>query len=295
MVLIGKIIGINTSDNYYNLLISDEFGKNYNLKIDLSYKDAIKISHTYKFECMQIEGSERVTNKVTSFVEITEFPFEKRNEELRKFYQSAPISLEDAQNEVNNYINKIDNKIIRDITKTLIEKHHEDFFIYPAAAKLHHAYVGGLAYHSIGMLHFADAFIENYSYLNKDYIYAGILLHDIGKVIELTGVVNTEYSLKGQLLGHLVLGAMEIELRAKELGYADKEEALMLEHMLISHHGQPQFGSAKKPMTAEALVLWYIDTIDSKFRVLGEELEKTQSGSFTDNIGVLDRTKIYKI
>ena len=69
----------------------------------------------------------------------------------------------------------------------------------------------------------------------------------------------------------------------------------MLEHMLISHHGQPQFGSAKKPMTAEALVLWYIDTIDSKFRVLGEELEKTQSGSFTDNIGVLDRTKIYKI
>lgn len=97
------------------------------------------------------------------------------------------------------------------------------------------------------------------------------------------------------MLGHLVLGAMEIELQAKELGYADKEEALMLEHMLISHHGQPQFGSAKKPMTAEALVLWYIDTIDSKFRVLGEELEKTQSGSFTDNIGVLDRTKIYKI
>ena len=126
MVLIGKIVGINTSDNYYNLLISDEFGKNYNLKIDLSYKDAIRISHTYKFECMQIEGSERVTNKVTSFVEITEFPFEKRNEELRKFYQSAPISLEDAQNEVNNYINKIDNKIIRDITKTLIEKHHEE-------------------------------------------------------------------------------------------------------------------------------------------------------------------------
>ena len=88
---------------------------------------------------------------------------------------------------------------------------------------------------------------------------------------------------------------MQIEAMAKELGYAECEEVLFLEHMLISHHGQPQFGSAKKPMTAEALVLWYIDTIDSKFRVLGEELEKTESGTYTDSIGVLDRSKFYKI
>ena len=69
---------------------------------------------------------------------------------------------------------------------------------------------------------------------------------------------------------------------------------MLLEHMLISHHGVPQFGSPKKPLTAEALVLWYIDTIDSKFRVLGEELEKTKNGEFTEAIGVIDKSKIYK-
>ena len=160
---------------------------------------------------------------------------------------------------------------------------------------MHHAYVGGLAYHCIGMLHLAEGFIENYPYLDRSYVYAGIMLHDIGKAIELTGIVHTEYSVKGQLLGHLVLGAIEIGSAAKDLGYQDKDECMLLEHMLISHHGVPQFGSAKKPMTAEALVLWYIDTIDSKFRVLGEELSKTESGKFTDGIGVLDKSKIYKI
>ena len=82
-------------------------------------------------------------------------------------------------------------------------------------------------------------------------------------------------------------------------GYHEKyfentKEALLLEHMLISHHGMPQYGSAKKPLTAEALVLWYIDTIDSKFRVLGDELKRTENGSFTESIGVIDKSKIYK-
>ena len=145
------------------------------------------------------------------------------------------------------------------------------------------------------MLHLADGFIENYPYLDKDYIYAGIMLHDIGKAIELTGCIDTAYSLEGQLLGHLVIGAMEIEKAAEKLGYSGTKEVLYLEHMLVSHHGLPQFGAAKKPMTAEALCLWHIDTIDSKFRTLGEVLEGTESETFTDAIGVFDRSKVWKI
>ena len=196
---------------------------------------------------------------------------------------------------VFNSINKIENKIIKEITIRLVEKYHDSFFIYPAASRMHHAYVGGLAYHSIGMLKLADGFIDNYPYLRRDYLYAGIILHDIGKAIELTGIQGTEYTLDGQLLGHLVLGALEINKMACKLGVEDTNEVRLLEHMLISHHGQPQFGAAKKPATPEALALWYIDTIDSKFRVLGEELEKTEFGSFTDTIGVLDKIKVYKV
>lgn len=294
MEFAGKVTAINTSDGLLNLTTVGAKGETMNLKITIEMSEGITIGHTYIFSYTVQSGSERASYMVQAFKEITELPFRQQNEALRNFYPQAPLSLEEAEAEVERYLNEINNGIIQDIAKHLIEKYREQFFLYPAASRLHHAYVGGLAYHSIGMLHLADGFLENYPYLDKNYIYAGILLHDIGKTIELTGVVNTEYTLKGQLLGHLVLGAMEIQKTAQELGYEQTEEVLMLEHMLISHHGQPQFGSAKKPMTAEALVLWYIDTIDSKFRVLGEELSKTESGNYTDSIGVLDRTKIYK-
>jgi len=293
MDLIAMVKGINESDELTNITVVNEIGTIYNLKIN-NYDNSLKKEHTYLFNYHVKEGNERNALIIDNFKEITELPFEEENSALRLFYSKSPIELKDAENIVNSYIDKIENKIIKDITISLIKKYHNQYFIYPAAAKMHHAYVGGLAYHSIGMVKFAEGFIENYPYLNKDYIYAGILLHDIGKVKELTGVMDTAYSLDGQLLGHLVLGAMEIEEEAKKLGYQGKEEIMLLEHMLISHHGLPQFGACKKPSTPEALVLWYIDTIDSKFRVLGEFLEKTEPGNYTEPIGVLDKMKVYK-
>lgn len=293
MDLIAMVKGINESDELTNITAVDKDGNVINLKY-ANYDNSLKKEHTYLFNYHTQEGTERIANIIDSAKEITELPFEEEDSALRLFYAKSPLEREEAIKLVNEYIDRIDNKIIKDITKALIAKYHDDYFIYPAAAKMHHAYVGGLAYHSIGMVKFADGFIENYPYLNKDYIYAGILLHDIGKLIELTGIMDTAYSLKGQLLGHLVLGAMQIEEEAKKLGYEGTEEVMLLEHMLISHHGLPQFGACKKPATPEALVLWYIDTIDSKFRVLGEILENTEPGSYTEAIGVLDKMKVYK-
>ena len=294
MELVGIVTAISTSDGIYNLIVSDKDRNVYNLKINPEDASGIKIGKAYSFIYEKVAGPERTTNKITSYTDVEKLPFEVQNETLRMFFKSAPIDIDEAKKELANYVSKIKNKIVKDITKYLLDLYHDQFFIYPAAAKLHHAYVGGLIHHSIGMLHMSDGFIKNYPYLNPDYIYAGIILHDIGKAIELSGAVQTEYTVKGQLLGHLVLGAIEISDAATHLGYQNTEEAMLLEHMLISHHGVPQFGSPKKPLTAEALVLWYIDTIDSKFRVLGEELEKTAPGKFTESIGVLDKSKIYK-
>lgn len=292
MLFIGKISQMNTSDGRINLLVIDKNENQLNLKIKSDEK--ILLGHVYAFEYEKQEG-ERVSYLVKSYQEVEELPLTLMDETLRDFYKSSPISLENSEEEITSYISKIDNKIVRKITEFLVFHYHDKFYTYPAATKMHHAYIGGLAYHCIGMLHMADGFILNYPYLNKDYIYAGIILHDIGKTSELTGRVDTSYSLEGQLLGHLVLGAMEIEKAAEKLGYLGTKEVLYLEHMLVSHHGLPQFGAAKKPLTAEALCLWQIDTIDSKFRVLGEELAKTESNSYTESIGVLDKTKIWKI
>jgi 3'-5' exoribonuclease len=285
---------MNTSDGLINLNVTDDKQTQLNIKTSISTGNDLINGKIYVFEVNRVVG-ERVTHQLTSVTPVDELPLDDRNTILRNFLPSAGMSLEELKMCIFNSINRIENAIIKEITLRLVEKYHDEFFIYPAASRMHHAYVGGLAYHSIGMLKLADGFIENYPYLRRDYLYAGIILHDIGKAIELTGIQGTEYTLDGQLLGHLVLGALEINKMAVKLGVEDKQEVRLLEHMLISHHGQPQFGAAKRPATPEALALWYIDTIDSKFRVLGEELDKTEPKEFTDAIGVLDRTKIYKI
>ncbi len=293
MEIIALVQTKMSSDGLCNIQAIDKDKNQYNLKINFSKSENILLDHIYIFDC-DIKAGQRTNYIIKDYKDVYEFKSEKLDEILRSFIKASPYSYEEGKKIVDEYINKIDNKVLFDITSYLVNKHHDKFFIYPAAAKMHHAYVGGLVHHCLSMLKMADAFIENYEYLDKDYLYSGIILHDIGKSIELDGPLNTSYSKEGMLIGHLVIGAMEINDACNKLGYKDKEEALILEHMLISHHGVPQFGAAKKPMTPEALALWYIDTIDSKFRVLGDELENTNEGSFTENIGVIDKMKIYK-
>ena len=295
MYLIGKVTGINTSDGMLNITVEDKENNIYNLKISNEAGADIKINDVYDFDCFVDNREGRIHYNVASFSNVREFDYEKKRDALRDFYKSTPVSAEESEKIIYDYIERIQNDNIKQITLKVLNKFHDDFFLYPAATKMHHNYVGGLSYHVIGMLELAEAMLKIYPYLNPDYLYAGIILHDVSKTEELTDPVVPQYSAEGQLIGHLVMGAMEIKLAAKELGIEKAEEALVLEHLLISHHGVPQFGAARKPMIAEALLLWYIDTIDSKFRVLEEELPKIEEGDFTQPIAVLDKTKFYKI
>ncbi len=194
---------------------------------------------------------------------------------------------------IESYINKIENEVLKKITKTIYKSNEKKFYLHPAATKFHHAYVGGLSHHTYTMLKLIDPFIHVYPYLNKDLLYAGTILHDMSKIGEISGV-DGEYTKEGLLLGHLVMQTIDIDRIAHDLGYDQTEEVLMLKHMIISHHGQLNFGSPKKPQTGEALLLWFIDTIDSKFTVLGESLNETVDGTFTQMLSVMDKMKFYK-
>lgn len=289
----ARVRGVNTSDSIYNITVELADKTIMNLKTDKFYD--LKQGYIYEFEIAQNTNSERLVAFVMNLRSVSSIEdINLVDKVYREFDSSNPVELETLKKDIYEYISKIDNKVLYDITKRLVEIHYNKFFIYPAATRMHHNYVGGLAYHTLGMLRLADGFLSTYTYLSKDYLYSGIILHDLGKTLEFSGVENTEYTLKGQLLGHLVMGGIFINDVAKELGYLEKEETLILEHMVLSHHGLPQFGACKKPQTAEAEVLWYIDTLDSKLRVLGEVLENTKDGEFTDTIGVLDKTKFYK-
>lgn len=144
------------------------------------------------------------------------------------------------------------------------------------------------------MLGIARQLHELYPSINKDLLYAGIILHDIGKIKELSGVVSTTYTLEGKLLGHITIMVEEIAEMAKELQVEEKEEVLILQHLILSHHGKAEWGSPKPPMVKEAELLHIIDLIDAKMNMLDKALDKVQPGEFTERLFAMDNRSFYK-
>jgi len=147
----------------------------------------------------------------------------------------------------------------------------------PAAKTLHHAYIGGLLDHVVSLFRSCDLMCTNYPQINRDLLLTGVFLHDIGKIHELTYNRSFSYTTKGQLLGHMII---ELEmLQAKLALQADFPEELktLVEHLIISHHGQYDFGSPKLPMFPEALMLHYLDDLDSKMEAMRAHFERESS------------------
>lgn len=209
------------------------------------------------------------------------------------FIVAAPLDKEEMMDKIAEYIFAMKNPNIQRITRYLLKKFQEPFLEYPAAAKNHHEYVSGLAYHVVTMLDLAKAICDLYPSLDRDLLYGGVILHDLGKVVELSGPVSTQYTLEGTLLGHISIMVTEIQKAADELGI-EGEEVIVLQHMILSHHGKPEWGSPKPPLIKEAEILHHIDNIDAKMNILDRELERVKPGEFTERIFALDNRSFYK-
>ncbi|MEO4054577.1 3'-5' exoribonuclease YhaM [Solibacillus sp. CAU 1738] len=213
--------------------------------------------------------------------------------QINDLVPSSATPKEQLMEELNQFFFEIKNPSISRITRHLIKKHQPSLLVYPAASKNHHDYVSGLLDHVVSMLRLGKAICALYPTLNSDLMYAGIILHDIGKVIELTGPVATAYTVEGNLLGHITIMVNEIGQAAKELGI-EGEEVMLLQHLVLSHHGKEEWGSPKKPMIQEAEILHYIDNIDAKMNMLTRALDKTKPGEFTERLFPLDNRSFYK-
>ncbi len=205
----------------------------------------------------------------------------------------APLSRQDLEDKVNHAILDMTNPNFQRITRFLVRKYEKDFYEYPAAVKNHHEFVSGLAYHVVSMLDMARAMKTVYPTLNFDLIYAGIILHDLGKVLEFSGAVATSYTLEGNLIGHITLVVSEIAKAADELSI-ESEDILLLQHMVLSHHGKEEWGSPKKPMIREAEVLHHLDDLDAKMNMMDRALEHVKPGEFTERIYAMDGRILYK-
>jgi len=213
--------------------------------------------------------------------------------DLSAFYEKAKIGAEDLARNINGYFLQIKNKVLKSVVSILLKKYFNDYFNYPAAVSMHHNYISGLAYHTYSMLKLSDAYLELYPFINKDLVYSGIILHDLGKLIELSGPKGTEYTKKGNLLGHISLGANEIYSVSLELGVENSEEIVNLLHIVLSHHGQLEYGSPKEPMTAEAALIHFLDFNDSRLATLENEFSKLEKGEYTQPILAFDRRSFY--
>ena len=136
----------------------------------------------------------------------------------------------------------------------------------PAAKKMHHAYIGGLLEHTLSMALLADRIAGHYSGVDRDLLLAGTILHDIGKIREFNYKYSIDYSDEGRLLSHIVIGILMLEEKLKEVEDFPQEQAVLLRHMIVSHHGTREFGSPEPPKTIEAVLLNYIDEIDAKVK-----------------------------
>jgi 3'-5' exoribonuclease len=147
------------------------------------------------------------------------------------------------------------------------------------------------------MIIVAEKMCDIYLNLNKDLVISGVILHDIEKINEIDANelgIATGYSFEGQMLGHIVQGIIKINKMAEELGVSH-EKTVMLEHMILAHHYEPEFGSPKKPLFPEAEMVHYIDVIDARMYDMQEALEATEPGEFSERVWTLDNRRLYKV
>ena len=294
MEYVAIVESFNQGDGFSNVTIKLENKESINLKTTEEQNNDLKIGELYLFNASTRVYHEKEQLVLDSFNNLFEiYDSTRLLDILPKFYQVAPFNPKDAINKIEDVLNHINNKNIKTIAQYLYYNNKDKFIIYPAATKFHHAYINGLLYHTYRMLLNAEALCKVYDYLDTDLVYAGIILHDIAKVYEFSGAIKSQYTTQGLLIGHVVMGVLAIE-RAANINCIYSEEVMLLEHIVLSHHGIPEFGSPKRPMLPEAVIVNMIDDMDSKLTVVGENLSTYNEGEFSQGVSVLNKTRLYK-
>jgi 3'-5' exoribonuclease len=151
----------------------------------------------------------------------------------------------------------------------------------PAAKSMHHAWMGGLLEHILSLMGVCELAAQHYPNIDRDLLLTGVVLHDIGKLRELSWGTSFDYTLEGQLLGHITIGIGMIEQKIAAIPNFPAAKRLLVEHLVLSHHGEYEFGSPKLPMTPEAILLHYLDNLDAKMQTVRSELAKAEASGRT--------------
>ena len=213
------------------------------------------------------------------------------NVDLSLLVPCAPETPDAYRARIEYTIECFQSEDLKKVVREMLRLAGDDLEWFPAAQRLHHAERTGLLHHTCSMLNTAEHIIQAYPFLHGDLLRAGVMLHDLSKITEMKsdelGNV-TDYTREGLLVGHLVRGVARLAEAARNVGVTG-EIVVLLEHMIISHHGIPEYGSPKPPMFPEAEVLNWIDTLDARMNEMEGIMARVPAGAFSEKIWSLDR------
>ncbi|MCS4488941.1 3'-5' exoribonuclease YhaM family protein [Streptococcus sciuri] len=241
-------------------------------------------------------GRREVYNGMPQVNQLTlRLPREGEPNNPRDFKEKSPVNIIEIRDYLEQIMFRIENATWQRLVRNLYRKYDKEFYHYPAAKSNHHAFESGLAYHTATMVQLADSISDIYPQLNKSLLFAGIMLHDLAKVIELSGPDSTEYTVRGNLIGHIALIDEEITKTLVELGIDDsREDAIVLRHVILSHHGLLEYGSPVRPRIMEAEIIHIIDNLDANMMMMSTALSRIDSGEMTSRIFAMDNRSFYK-
>ena len=264
----------------------------------LKYRDADIEVEVYSFNLNEIKETtiREIERQLQLRIQRIRQADEADGQQMKDFVKAAPEEPQAMYDYIYQIAQSMKDRDLRELCLKLLTVNKDRLMYYPAAQKNHHAELGGLLYHMKRMLMTGECVCRIYTNLNRDLVCAGVIVHDIEKLNEIMAGpdgIATGYSFEGQMLGHIIQGVKTIDRLTLELGFP-REKAIMLEHMILAHHYEPEFGSPKKPLFPEAEVLHYLDILDARMFDMEDALVSTEPGTFSERIWALDNRRIYK-
>ena len=295
-----KSIDIKTGSNgkeYLDVTLGDKTGEINGKKWDVAPEEKFGLNS------IEVGGIAKVKALVTEWNNVKQLKVmrirkgqKEDNLDMGDYVKTAPEAAPDMYAFIRAKAETITDEGLRAMALKFLTDEKERLMYYPAAMRNHHAEMSGLLWHIKRMLDLGERAAMVYDILDRDWIICGVILHDMEKLNEIESNeygISPGYSVEGQLLGHIVQGVKTIDRYAQEVGLP-KEKALMLEHMIVSHHMEPEFGSPKKPMFPEAELLHYLDMVDAKMFDYEEALTGIKPGEFSEKVRTLDGRRLYK-
>ena len=201
--------------------------------------------------------------------------------EPKEYLPVSEYNVDEMYEQLLGYIKQMENPYLKKLAGSFFIEDADfakRFKFHSAAKSVHHGFVGGLLEHTLSVTKLSAYFADNYKILNKDLLVCAAMFHDIGKLEELSTFPENDYTDEGQLLGHIMIGAMEIAERIKTIDGFPVKLAHEMEHCILAHHGELEYGSPKKPALPEAVALSYADNIDAKMETMRELLAIVPEG-----------------